>query len=261
MRFEIVHATSYLYSAPVRESHMELRLQPRDGGGQRLEAHHLDVRPSARLGRYLDGFGNRVHYFDRLPAHESLDLVSRSTVETGLEHDPEADRLTPFDLLQPRPPVVDGAGVRRLARRIRIAERPESAQVDAAMRTIVRLIARNFEYRPMSTTVLTTVDDVIRLRSGVCQDFAHLWRVPRTPGPRPSFPTAAGPRTTRRIPTWLPSTTFGSRSAVIIATRHRRAGSSSARRPARWRCGSRRGRSEEIGVADHLFPATCPNAW
>ena len=175
MRFEVTHTTRYDYSAPVREAHMELRVRPLDGCGQRVEDYRLDVRPAVRLGSYLDGFGNVVHYFDRLPPHESLQIRSAAVVETGIDVGPALEALPPLDLLLFAPPVVDCAGGRRLARRIRLSEGADAEETHQAMLALTRLIAREFEYRPLSTRVQTAVDEVISLGSGVCQDFAHLF--------------------------------------------------------------------------------------
>lgn len=183
MKFQVTHTTTYDYSAPIRESHMELRLQPLEGAGQHVGEYRLEVRPQATLSHYQDGFGNHVHYFDRLPAHESLRIVSRSLVETAEQAPPEMEDLPPLDLLQFGSPVVDTAGGRRLARRIRLADGAGPEQTSQAMQALAHLIARDFEYRPFSTTVQTTVDEVISLGSGVCQDFAHLFiAVARTLG-------------------------------------------------------------------------------
>lgn len=183
MRLEVIHTTSYDYSSPVRESHLELRMRPVDGQGQRVDEYGLEVRPSVGLGRYVDGFGNVVHYFDHLPAHESLEIQSHSVIETGTPFRTVPEVLPPVDLLQFGSPVVDCAGGRRLARRIRLPPGAGAEETDTAMRALLRLIAREFEFRPLSTTVQTAVDEVIALRSGVCQDFAHLFiAVARTLG-------------------------------------------------------------------------------
>ncbi|MDQ6772698.1 MAG: transglutaminase family protein [Candidatus Dormibacteraeota bacterium] len=174
-RYEVVHTTAYRYSGKVRESHMELRLRPIDGQGQRLVQHRLEIRPEVRPLTYRDGFGNTVHTFSLLPVHDHLDIVSRAVVETGLTPDvPAADEVFPHDLLLFRPPIVAAPGVQTLARRAGLQEPPTAEAVDAAMRRLVEAVAHDFTYNPAATTVTTAVDDVLRLRSGVCQDFAHL---------------------------------------------------------------------------------------
>ncbi|MBJ7601473.1 MAG: transglutaminase family protein [Candidatus Nephthysia bennettiae] len=174
MRLQVTHVTSYRYSAPISETHMEVRLRPSDGMGQRLVSFQLELFPEAPLREYVDGFGNHVHHFDHLPEHDRVELISRSVVETGRSR-AAADGDRPDDLLLFRPPVVDGPGVRRLAERHRPRDLDSAAAVETALDRLTVAISRDFEYRPLSTTVTTAVDEVLRLRTGVCQDFAHLF--------------------------------------------------------------------------------------
>jgi transglutaminase-like putative cysteine protease len=51
--------------------------------------------------------------------------------------------------------------------------RPARDGLEALM-DLTRRIHRDFAYDPRATTVTTRVDEVLRLRRGVCQDFAHL---------------------------------------------------------------------------------------
>ncbi len=174
MRFEIAHTTRYRYSAPIREAHTEVRLRPSDEMGQRVLRHRLEVRPEATVGAYSDGFGNRVQYFDLLPPHDHLEIVSRAAVETGVQQATHPPDIFPHDLLLFRPPVVQGPALRRIAARLGSFDASAPAEVEAAADRLRELIARSFTYSPASTTVTTATDEVVRLKRGVCQDFAHL---------------------------------------------------------------------------------------
>ena len=178
MRFRVAHTTRYRYSAPITETHMEVRLQPSEELGQRLEHFELELTPDTPVRTYVDGFGNRVHYFDYLPEHEMVEVTSRSLVETAdgsaREAGDGADAERPHDFLLFRPPVVEAAGVRRLVDRHRPRSLDSPSEVEAALDALTISISRDFEYRPLTTTVTTAVDEVLRLRTGVCQDFAHL---------------------------------------------------------------------------------------
>jgi transglutaminase-like putative cysteine protease len=175
MRLQVSHVTRYRYSAPISETHMEVRLRPSEQGGQRLTSFELELSPETAMREYVDGFGNHVHYFDFLPEHDQVELTSRSVVETGGRHRATEDGDRPDDLLLFRPPVVDGPGVRRLAERHRPRDLESAAAVEDALDLLTVAISRDFEYLPQSTTVTTAVDEVLRLRTGVCQDFAHLF--------------------------------------------------------------------------------------
>jgi transglutaminase-like putative cysteine protease len=174
-RFEIVHSTRFRYSAPIAETIMEVRLRPIDGRGQRCLEFALDVSSSIEPGAYMDGYGNHVHYFNLVRNHQGLSVISRSVVETGgeLETDPGEDLV--LDFLRFRSPVNDVPGVRRLARRHAIENPASGASVEKALDELTRSINREFDYDRAVTNVYSDVDDVLKLKAGVCQDFAHLF--------------------------------------------------------------------------------------
>ena len=52
----------YHYERPVRESLMELWMQPQKGARQRLVSFELDIEPAAQVFSYADSFGNAVYH-------------------------------------------------------------------------------------------------------------------------------------------------------------------------------------------------------
>ena len=77
MLLDIRHLTQYHYAAPVRESVIELWVQPQKGGRQRLISFELEIDPSVQLFSYADAFGNAVDHFDVPQPHERLTIQSR----------------------------------------------------------------------------------------------------------------------------------------------------------------------------------------
>lgn len=175
MQLSITHLTRYGYTTEVSGSHMELRLRPSSGGGQRVHSHELDVQPLSRVRSYVDGFGNHVQYLNHLAPHAALEIVSRSRVETGPPPVTRPLDLFPSDLLLFRPPVLHTKAVRRLARRARLDDPGSRESVLESLDRIVDAIARRLTYTPDVTTVSTDVEEVLRLGRGVCQDFAHVF--------------------------------------------------------------------------------------
>jgi transglutaminase-like putative cysteine protease len=51
---------------------------------------------------------------------------------------------------------------------------PREAPVLAGAKDLTRRIHQDFKYDPKATTVATRLEEVLRIRRGVCQDFAHL---------------------------------------------------------------------------------------
>src|SRR5450756_2578851 len=174
MRLEIVHSTRYRYSGPIAESVMELRLRPMDGNGQRCLEFELDVSSRTEPRTYRDGYGNDVHYFNLVRPHTSLSVTSRSIVETGGELDADPGEDLVQDFLRFRSPVKDVPGIRELASRHPIADPSSGSSVEQALDELTLAISREFAYDRAVTTVYSSVDEVLALRAGVCQDFAHL---------------------------------------------------------------------------------------
>ncbi|HET7465373.1 MAG TPA: transglutaminase family protein [Candidatus Dormibacteraeota bacterium] len=175
MKLEIVHSTHYQYSGPIAESVMEVRLRPMDGAGQRCVHFGLDISAGVKARSYVDGYGNHVHYFNLVKPHTRLSITSRSTVETGLTPDADIGEELVYDFRRFRSPVVDVAGVRALASAHPIQDPASAESVEAALDGLTLAISRDFEYNRTATNVYSTVDEVLDLRAGVCQDFAHLF--------------------------------------------------------------------------------------
>jgi transglutaminase-like putative cysteine protease len=183
LKLEIVHATRYRYSGPIAETVMEVRLRPMDGNGQRCLEFDLEISSGIEPHAYRDGYGNNVHYFNVVRPHSSLSVTSRSVVETGgaLDADPGEDLVQ--DFLRFRSPVKDAPGIRELASRHPIADPSSGPSVEEALDELTLAISREFTYDQAVTTVYSSVDEVLALRAGVCQDFAHLFiAVARTMG-------------------------------------------------------------------------------
>jgi transglutaminase-like putative cysteine protease len=183
MRLEIVHTTRYRYSGPIAETVMEVRLRPMDGNGQRCIEFNLEISSGIQPRAYRDGYGNNVHYFNLVRPHASLSVTSTSVVETGgvLEANPGEDLVQ--DFLRFRSPVKDTPGIRELAGRHPMADPSSGPSVAQALDELTLAISREFTYDRAVTNVYSAVDEVLALRAGVCQDFAHLFiAVARTMG-------------------------------------------------------------------------------
>jgi transglutaminase-like putative cysteine protease len=174
MKLEIVHTTRYRYSGPIAETVMEVRLRPMDGNGQRCLDFRLEISSGIEPRAYRDGYGNSVHYFNLVRPHTSLTVTSRSVVETGRERDADPGEDLVHDFLRFRSPVKDVPGIRELASRHPIADLSSGPSVETALDELTLAISREFAYDRAVTNVYSSVDEVLAVRAGVCQDFAHL---------------------------------------------------------------------------------------
>jgi transglutaminase-like putative cysteine protease len=175
MKLEILHETRYRYVGPIAETVMEVRLRPMEGNGQRCLEFGLEVSSGIQPHSYRDGYGNDVHYFNLVRPHTRLNVISRSVVETGLGLDADPGEELVQDFLRYRSPVKDVPGIRELADRYPITDPASGPAVERALDELTTAINREFAYDRAVTNVYSAVDDVLALRAGVCQDFAHLF--------------------------------------------------------------------------------------
>jgi len=164
---------------------MEIRKHPRTEGAQRCLSFDLFVSPKVRIQQYRDYLGNTIHYFDAPGKHSQLQIIAQAKVETGagpvlpdrLPHDAwqELDSmvnngdywefLMPSDFAKPTP-LLDS-----LAAELRVERRDDPLSVVTELNGA---IYGAFEYVPKATRVDSPIDDALRARRGVCQDFAHI---------------------------------------------------------------------------------------
>src|SRR6185369_8354804 len=81
MQYVVRHLTRFVYSAPVSESVMELRMQPLEQDTQRCLQFTVTTSQRARIFAYRDHFGNTVHYFNIPGHHHRLEISVESAVE------------------------------------------------------------------------------------------------------------------------------------------------------------------------------------
>src|SRR5262249_18416466 len=81
MFYSVRHITRFRYSSPVRESVMELRMQPRSESQQSLRNFQIVTNPRSQLLAYTDHFGNAVYHFNVLREHCELRIEAQSVIE------------------------------------------------------------------------------------------------------------------------------------------------------------------------------------
>src|ERR1043165_6970479 len=90
MIYSVRHVTIFGYEPAVRESIMEVRMQPRSEGHQRCLNFQLTVNPTANVMSYRDFMGNTVHHFDIAGSHTQVKLTAQGVVEVELPETPDA---------------------------------------------------------------------------------------------------------------------------------------------------------------------------
>jgi transglutaminase-like putative cysteine protease len=178
---EIEHTLSFSYDAFIRESFLELRMQPKTTPHQTLSSFVLAVGPPTKVSRYRDWNGNVVHHFTIVNFHNRIEVSARSLVATAPATGALAAATDPtplgkpaydlLDFLEFGGPVRDSAALRAFSDATRID--PGARLADEVL-ALGRLIREQFVYRKNVTRYDSTTDDFLALGAGVCQDFTHL---------------------------------------------------------------------------------------
>jgi transglutaminase-like putative cysteine protease len=205
VKLAVHHVTEYVYDDSVEWAYHAACLAPRNTPWQRVTGWRLNIDPlpdgwgvegleldAAELARHLrrDPWGNRHLSFGHARVHERLVVDSRFEAELSARPAPEPGRGPAWEAV--------AAGLRYRAGRV-LQEADEFALAstyaapDATLAAYARRafssgrtlaagglslmhqIHTDLRYLPQSTTVATRAADALAQRSGVCQDFAHVF--------------------------------------------------------------------------------------
>jgi len=162
------YSTIVEFEKPVTGHQFLLRCTPDSNARQRVVSARVEVWPETGLSVLTDGYGNTLHTGCIAFEHTSFRYTTEGEVfVSGLEADhaplnpafrypspltfPDSDMKAHFDSL------------------ILPDENNDAASF------LTETVHHLLEYAPGTTGVDTTAADAFRLKTGVCQDFAHLF--------------------------------------------------------------------------------------
>ena len=184
MMYSVRHLTRFRYSAPVSESVMEVRMQPRRDEHQHCLSFELTTEPTTRITASRDYLGNIVHHFDVLALHGELLVTAQALVTTTpapplaplgphswIALDELANEGDYVEMLIPSQFAQPTALLRAFTRELEITRRDDPLTV---LYDITAKLHGALTYTPNSTSVDSPIDVALQQRSGVCQDYAHI---------------------------------------------------------------------------------------
>jgi transglutaminase-like putative cysteine protease len=184
MAYSVRHITRFRYEPAVRESVMEVRMQPRTDARQRCLSFSLDVSPRANVMVYRDFFGNAVHHFDIPGQHELIEVATQAIVEVlpplmasaseagnWEELDSRVAAGDYWEMLLPSQYARPTELLEKLGAALDLKRRGNPLEL---LRKLNEELYEFFEYAPNTTKVDSPIDDALESRRGVCQDFAHI---------------------------------------------------------------------------------------
>ena len=150
----------------------------------------MDITPRPSLSHsHVDYFGNIIHTFSIETGHRELSVVVTSDVEVAATSFPAEDKIAKWESV--RDAIFAGVDTRWFeAAEFRFASSmvaisngfasyalqsfaPSRPILEAAL-DLTKRIHRDFKYDTTTTDVDTSAERAFSIRSGVCQDFAHI---------------------------------------------------------------------------------------
>jgi transglutaminase-like putative cysteine protease len=190
MRYKITHVTRYSYAEAVSVCHNEACLTPRNTRSQICEYHRLRITPQpSSAGRRTDYFGNVLNFFSFNEGFRELTVKAVSRIQVrGAAPDPKAPSPAWEEVVASvrqdlRPEAVEAYQFAFNSPRVAVSDPlreyaadsfPPKRPVVAALADLTRRVHKDFAFDAKATHVNTTVEEVLELRRGVCQDFTHL---------------------------------------------------------------------------------------
>jgi transglutaminase-like putative cysteine protease len=174
-RLQVRHTTRFQYESEVAASFNEARMLPQTDQQQIVLRHEFQVSPNATIYDYKDYFGTHVKSFDVQLPHDSLEIVSESTVDTSIPvetgksvswedldsetiRDEFAEYLTHSDLVDHIKNELNLRG---------------SASPREAVLRLNAIIRSQITYTSGATHVYSPASEAWAKGAGVCQDFTH----------------------------------------------------------------------------------------
>ena len=196
VHYDIEHLSRYHYSRSPKQCVMMLCLKPQDDRGQRVLNFGIETDPAALLTSEQDCFGNTRHVFSLNGEHRVLEIIARSTVSPApfspvprclgpgawKEIRSWQDSFALWDFVHPSPLTRPSSLLTEFVDRHGI--RGGADPLEGLLR-LSDTLHRSLRYAPGSTSVRSSIEQILETGSGVCQDYAHTmiaiarsWSIP-----------------------------------------------------------------------------------
>lgn len=169
MHLKIRHRTEYRYETPVRYSIQELHLTPPSTAGQKVGK--WKIATPIKATNSIDSFGNLCSVFVQESPYTSMMIEAEGDVQTqdAFEFSDDENAVSPYYLLQqtnltePTTEMLEYFS----------SKLPKKNTIDQVLK-LAEAVRESITYSPGQTNFATTAAQSFAMKSGVCQDHAHI---------------------------------------------------------------------------------------
>ena len=195
MLYSVIHTTSYDYDEAITYCHNIAILKPRDFLGQQLVDYSLEIQPFPfYLEEDIDFFNNTISRFSIEQSHNKLVVTATSLVERNFDLQPNIftsetckkttikDALNELkkgteETLSVHEFTLDSQFIKSISSEIKkyaeVSLKPERTIFEATNELMERIF-KDFTFDSNFSTIATPLEEVMKAKKGVCQDFAQI---------------------------------------------------------------------------------------
>jgi transglutaminase-like putative cysteine protease len=183
-KFKIQHVTKYIYEVPVRDSANQIMLYPISDNFQEIEMQSVFITGNPMVEIHIDSFENKVGTFTHSQPHSELIIHSRIEVVTKSKKLPEdtvpvEEQWQLLEAMRLQIPYINFLRLESFQALSEIQQiidegRCKNCSPLTCAKDFSTYVYDHFTYQKGLTTVETTLDEIWKIKSGVCQDFAHI---------------------------------------------------------------------------------------
>lgn len=183
-RFTVKHLTRYNYTVPVRDNANQIMLYPVRDVNQAVLRHVIRITNEPNVLVYKDYYGNDIGVFTQASPHQLLSIESELIVITTATPLPvnklnSEDQWSMLGTYNKEIQFIDFMYSDLYVDHAELKTIAETGKKlnDHPLETALYLntyVFEKFKYVKGITNVETTVDEIMAIKAGVCQDFAHI---------------------------------------------------------------------------------------
>ena len=182
--YKIKHITEYQYTNSVYDSINQIMLYPIKDVYQKTKQVSIKVSGNPLISTFKDKFGNQLGIFSFLDPHQILNITSCIEVETCVVTEPViklsiTEQWEDLAKTDQDPLIKDFLEMdefdcqSEIENLVNSIYNPIKSPLDNA-KLFSKYIFENFTYSKGITSVETSIDEIWKIKAGVCQDFAHF---------------------------------------------------------------------------------------
>lgn len=183
-KFFLKHLTTYKYSNNISESNNKIYLYPYNDINQQIVTHKIAVSGNPIISTYIDDYNNRVGFFNYIPPHNFLSILSEAEIiKTRIVMPEDTMNISeqwsymislkksidflPFLNVEVFPNIDE-------AKNIVKSLKSENISPFKLANNLCEFVNKDFKYTKGVTNVFTKIQEVWQSRTGVCQDFTNV---------------------------------------------------------------------------------------